>query len=102
MAGSSNQFTYQLGVTLFNVGSAVGALQVIPPRGCNGVYFGLMSGQTWAISNAAGMSIGNSFVLSATERLNFDGPATFFLAAGGATAVVGIGFKYSAGFSQLP
>ncbi len=102
MAGSSNQFTYQLGMTLFNVGSGVGALQIVPPRGCNGVYFGLASGQTWAISNSTGMSIGNSFVLSATERLNFDGPATFFLAAGGATAVIGLVWKYSAGFSQLP
>jgi len=89
-------------MTQFIVGSAVVALQVVPPRGCNGVYFGLAAGQTWAIANATGMSIGNSFVLGATERLNFDGPATFFLAAGGATATIGIVWKYSAGFSQLP
>ena len=102
MAGSSNQFSYQLGATQFIVGSGVGALQVVPPRGTNGLWFGPMSGQTYAISNQAGASIGNSFVLNATDRISINGPATFFLAAGGATAIFGIVFEYSAGYSQLP
>ncbi len=102
MSGSSNQFTYQLGVTQITIGTNV-VTQILPPRGTNGVYFGWQSGGSLAIMNGAGSS-GNlgGFVLGTTERVNLDGPATFFLSASGATSVAGIVFKYSAGFSLLP
>jgi len=101
VAGSSNQYVYQLGSTLLAVPTGP-AVQVTVPRGTNGVYFGLQSGQTLAIANQIGASIGNSYVMGPTERMNIDGPATFFLAAGGATAVVGIVWKYSSGYSIFP
>ncbi len=102
MAGSSNQFTYQLGVTQLTIGTNA-VVQVLPPRGCNGVYFGWQSGGSLAIMSGAGTSgpLGG-FLLGTTERVNLDGPATFFLGAGGSTSIAGIAWKYSAGFSLLP
>lgn len=101
MAFGSNQQVFQLGVTLIPIPTGP-AIQVIPPRTCIGYYFGMNSGQTWAISNQVGASIGNSFVLTATERLTVDGPANFFIAAGGATMVLGVVFRFSTGYSLTP
>ena len=102
MAGSSNQFTYQLGATLVNIGTNA-VVQILPPRGCNGVYFGWQSGGSLAIMNGAGTSgpLGG-YLLGTTEHINLEGPATFFLGAGGATAIAAVVWKYSAGYSLLP
>lgn len=97
-SGSSAQFTYLLGSTLLAVPTGA-AIQVLAPAGCNGVYFGWQSGGTLAVAPGIGASTGNSFVLSTTERINLDGPASFFLASNGSTSVAGIVFKYSSGFS---
>src|SRR6185503_14570187 len=99
MAGSSNQFTYQLGSTLVSIGTN-GVSQILPPRGCNGVYFGWQSGGSLAIMNGPGNSgtLGG-YLMGTSEHITIDGPATFFLGAAGSTAVCAIVFKYSAGFS---
>lgn len=101
MAGSSNQFVYQLGQTLIPVGLSA-TVQVIPPRGCNGIYFGWQSGGSLALSNQSGLSMGQCYLLGTTERINVDGPATFFLVAAGTTSMAGVVFKYSSGYSILP
>ncbi len=104
MAGSSNQFVYQLGVTLLAI-PALSVVQVIPPRTCIGSMFGYVSGGSLSIMNGAGSSGGlGGIMLGATTAamINVDGPATFFLAATGATSVAGIVFKYSSGFSLTP
>lgn len=102
MAGSAMQFVYGLGQTQMAI-PALSVVQVIPPKACNGVYFGYISGGSLSIMNDAGSSGGlGGFLLGTTERMNIDGPATFFLAATGATAVCGIVFKKSSGYSLTP
>jgi hypothetical protein len=43
----------------------------------------------------------NGYPLGANEVLNIGGPATFYLAAAGATVTVGLGIGYTAGVSML-
>jgi hypothetical protein len=101
MAGSSNQYAYQLGQTLLVVGLSL-PVQVMPPRGCNGIYAGWQSGGSLLVLNGIGSALATGSILGTTERLNIVGPATFFLAAAGSTATVSMIFSYSAGYSQLP
>jgi hypothetical protein len=100
-SGSSNQFSYLYGQTNITIGTGL-TVQVFPPRTCNAVVFGWQSGGSLAIVNSIGATAGTGFVLTTTERMSCDGPAGFFLAASGATAVAGVLFKYSAGYSLTP
>lgn len=101
MPGSSNQYAYQLGTTLvaIPVGTAV---QIIPPRTTNGIYFGWQTGGTLAVCNSLGLTAAQGMILQTTERVSVAGPSTFFLAAAGTTSVAAIMFRFSSGFSQLP
>lgn len=103
MAGSSNQYTYSLGVTLLAVVAGATATLVVPPKGANGVEIKYASGGSLAIVPGIGSSgVPLGWQLTSTPEV-IDGPATFFLNAGGATAVAAIKFKYSAmGQSGVP
>lgn len=92
--------TYQLGVTLIPVGTGAG-IQVLAGRGINGWTFKKMSGGTLAIINATGMTSTQGYIMGDTETLSVKGPATFFLAAGGATVVVGLVASLSSGYSLI-
>lgn len=102
MAGSSNQYAYQLGATLVTVATGATATQISPPRCTNGIYFGYQSGGSLAIVNAQGQTCAQGYLMGTTEHITIEGPSTFFLAAGGSTAIAAIVFKYSAGFSLFP
>ncbi|MES1986993.1 MAG: hypothetical protein V4440_03010 [Pseudomonadota bacterium] len=101
MAGSSNQYGYQIGQTLVPVGLSA-PIQVIPPRTAIAMVLSWGSGGTLLLVNSLGASAGNGSALSTTERLVFDGPATFFLAASGTTSIANVWFKFSSGYSSLP
>ena len=94
-AGSSNQFVYSLGATLIAVAAGATATAVVPPKGCNGYFLKYQSGGSLAIVPGIGSSGTALGYLLQTEVLNIDGPATFFLNAGGATAVAAVAFKFS-------
>lgn len=100
MAGSSNQWAYGLGST--NVAIIAGATgQLIsPPRACNGFMLKYISGGSLAIVPGIGSS-GTPLGWLVQEVINIDGPATFFMNAGGATAVAQIIWKYSSGGLSL-
>lgn len=102
MAGSSNQFTYQMGGTQIAVGASL-ALAVVPPAGCNGWIVSKFSGGTMSFVTAATLKAGGlGYVPQATEVVTSDGPALFFLAStSGATVVANVMFKFSAGYSLL-
>ncbi len=97
--------TFQLGSTNLVVGTGISAiLQVLPGRCVNGGFFKVAtgSGGTLAIVQGMGVTFSNGYILGNTEVVSFQGPATFFLAASGATATVSFVTSYNMGFSQLP
>lgn len=99
---SSDLRIYQVGVTQFTVGLSA-LLQVSAPRGVMGWQF-KNNGSSLAIANgtsaANGFSLG--YLLGASEIIQLQGPATFFLAAAGATTVLSALAFYSAGYSLYP
>jgi hypothetical protein len=93
--------TYQLGATLVPI--AVGTpVQVIAQRGVNGWILKKASGATLAVVAGTGFSAPQGYILGDSEVINIQGPATFFLAAGGATAVASLIASYSSGYSLIP
>jgi hypothetical protein len=97
MAGSSNQSVYSVGVTLLAVVAGATATLVVPPKGVNSLAIKYASGGSLAIVPAIGSSgVPLGWQLTSTPDL-IDGPASFFLNAGGATAVAAILFKFSSG-----
>jgi len=102
MAGSSNQFTYNLGATVVTIPTGATGIQIIPPAHCLGWFLSWNSGSTIAITNQLNQGATCGFYISTTTPLSVQGPAQFFLIAGGATSTAGIAWKYSHGISQLP
>jgi hypothetical protein len=93
----------------------IGATYVILNPGAGGVQVLPMAGQRgWIVSVNAGGSSGVAFVSSAAQVTcslgaiiptgtpqHIRGPATFFLAAQGSTAVVGLGMLMTQGYSLV-
>ncbi len=96
--------TYQLGATNLIVGTGISnVLQVFPGRTVNGGFFKIAAtGGTLSIVQGPGSSFNSGYMLGQTEVVQFQGPATFFLAACGATVTVSYVQSYNMGFSQLP
>lgn len=107
MAGSSQQFTYGFGVTQVPVGTGGAAnVRIVPPQYANGMFLKYLSGGTLAIvsnglSGSPGASAALGYILSTTDVISIEGPASFFLAASGTTAIAQIAFKLSSGMSTL-
>ncbi len=100
----SSQYTntYALGSTNMVVGLSSIA-QFVPPNYCNGVFFKKLSGGTLALASGLSQVFGASmYIMGETEIVNLTGPARFFLAAAGATTVVGVGLSFSDGVSLQP
>ena len=98
-----SQYTnsYKLGATIISFGTST-AIQIMPSRGINGWSFKKMSGATLAIVSGTGFSSAQGYIMGDTEVFNISGPATFFLAAGGATVTVGLVPSYTSGTSLFP
>lgn len=100
MAGSSNQSVYGLGMTLIAVGNGVTAVPVVPPAHTMGIVLKSISGGSLTVVNGiAGVGASGWLV---TSDVAIDGPALFYLGAVGATAIAGVMFKFSSGWSNLP
>lgn len=93
--------SYMLGVTTISFGTST-AIQILPGKGVNGWSFKKLSGATLAIVNGTGFSSAQGYIMGDTEVFNVSGPATFFLAAGGATVTVGLVMSRTAGYSLIP
>lgn len=95
--------TYGLAPTLIAVPAGLTCVAVTPPHSCAGMFVKYQSGGTLAVMpNASGLTVTSGYLLLSGEQpLNIDGPAQFFLAAGGATAVAAVMFKRTAGFSNV-
>lgn len=93
--------TYKLGATVISFGTST-AIQIFPSAGVNGWSFKKQAGATLAIVSGTGFSAAQGYIMADTEVMNISGPATFFLAAGGATVTVAFVMKYSSGTSLFP
>lgn len=92
--------TYVIAATFINVGLA-GAQQVMPQAGQRGwiVSATVQGSSGTAFMGAAGQITCSQGMLLPSVPVTITGPATFFLAAQGSTAVVGLGMLMSAGYS---
>lgn len=97
---SSNLRPHTLGVTLFAVGASLSA-QFIPPAYCTGLKMKYASGGSLALVGATGAAVASGIVLDST-LIPVYGPASFYLAANGATAIAGVILEMSAGASLFP
>ena len=91
--------TGQIGATVLIVPPTVAGMQVLPERGQNGGMIKMISGQTLALVQGPGVSYTLGYVMGASESITMAGPATFFLVASGATALVGYMKSYGTGYS---
>lgn len=107
MAGSSQQFTYGFGVTQIAVGTGGAAnVRISPPNYVNGMLLKYLSGGSLCIvsngiSGSPGASGALGYILGTTEVVSTEGPASFFLAASGTTAIAQIAWKLSGGNSMM-
>lgn len=99
---SSSFKTYQVAATYAVVGLS-GAVQILPSAGQIGWQVAVNSGGSSGVAfmGAAGQVTCSQGRLIGTQNICIDGPATFFLAAQGSTAVVGLGVNYGSGFSLI-
>lgn len=100
---------YYMGATQINVGIIGASLfptMVKPPDNCVGGFIQRISGGSLEIlpsqlasKNIAGATAGGlGFILGGSLMpVAFEGPAAFYVAATGATAVMGICWKFSSG-----
>jgi hypothetical protein len=93
---------YQMGGTFAVIGLS-GAQQVLPAAGQIGWRVAVTAGGSSGVAfmQAAGQVTCSQGLLLGTTNVHIDGPATFFLAAQGSTAIVGLAPLYSGGFSLL-
>lgn len=93
--------TYKMGATVISFGTST-AIQIFPSAGVNGWMVKKQSGATLSIVSGTGFSAAQGYIMGDTEVVDIRGPATFFLAAGGATITVALIMKYSSGTSLFP
>lgn len=100
----SNQFVYAFGTTQVAIPIGNTCVPITPPAACIGGWLQWQSGGTLAICNQLAQAASAGFILGITSfpPMTWDGPAKFFLNAGGSTAVASIAWKFSSGYSLTP
>ncbi len=89
--------THALGATILTVGLSA-TIRVVPPSGCNGGFFKINGGGgTLAIVQGISSIVTQGYFVAAGESISTLGPATFYLAAAGATMTVALCQSYSEG-----
>ena len=93
---------YLAGATLINIGSSGLAESVQAPRGVVGGYFKIHSGAGTLAICSAGQSLGQGYLVGASEVIDFTGPTQFYLAAKTATMTIAMVYAFGAGYSLYP
>lgn len=94
---SGNSRAYLIGVSQIVVGLSA-TVKVVPRAGVLSGYLHLEStGGSVAIVNGISGIVTNGMKMSANQLIELEGPATFYLAASGATMTVSYVMRYSAG-----
>ncbi len=89
--------TYGMGGTQIPVGLSA-TVRVVPPLFCNGGFFKLVGGGTLAIVSGISALPAAGYLMGSGEAISMSGPASFYLAASGATATVHCVFTFSQGW----
>lgn len=92
---SANDLIYSLGVTQIPVGVSLasGALQVIPPGRTKAISFKWSSGGSLVLLNGFSQSAQTAgYLMGTSEVMSIGGPALFFVAGGGSTAIMDVIF----------
>ena len=98
MAGGNDR-CYGFGATQISVGISATA-KIIPPPGALGGFFHIQgAGGSCAIVNGASQVASTGYLMSTTEVVQMEGPATFYIAASGVTTVIGIVWRLAQGYS---
>ena len=95
---------YMIGVSLISLVAGATPIKISPTAGVIGYIVtknGGTNGGSLALANGYGASAANSYILGETESFAINGPAAFYICAGGATCVAAIITKYDAGVSLL-
>jgi hypothetical protein len=89
-----------IGMTTMSVGLSAMVAFTPPERMVSGQFKILAGGGTLGIANtSSGAGSANSYLVGASEIVELNGPAKFFLGATGATMTVGVMIRYSSGLS---
>lgn len=101
MYSSGNARVYNLGVTQVVVGlSATVVVDVLTVAKAIGGFFKIQGGAgTLAIVQGVSNITTAGYLVGATEVVELQGPARFYLAAAGATMTVGLTVRYGQGLS---
>lgn len=98
---SSDLPSYGIGATQIPVGLSA-TVTVLPSAHQNGGFFKILSGGgTLAIVSGISAVASSGYFVGAGEAISISGPAIFYLAATGATMVVGWCPTLSQGFQQV-
>ena len=97
-----NTDTYFMGATHVVIATGNTGVAVVPGAGVNGGFFKSLSGGTVSLVQTLTTHGASGYAVGAAEVVSFSGPARFFLAAPGATAIVQLVYSTSPGFSQIP
>lgn len=93
---SRSEDVFLIGTTRINVG--LSAITTVTGRAFQlAGSFKIISGGSLEIVNGPSTGWGAGYLMGTSEVVNFAGPAQFYLAASGATVVVGLNWGYSAG-----
>lgn len=92
---------YVVGVSIISLVSGATPIKFSPAARQIGTWIQKNSGSggTLAIANGYGASTANSFIIGETQMIQINGPAQFFLCAGGATCNVAVFSLYDQGYS---
>lgn len=100
---SANFYTYQVGATVLVVGLS-GAVEFAPMAKQIGGVLQVLSGGSSGVAfmqAAGGVTCSQGYLLGSAQH-EINGPARFYLAAQGTTAIVSYRMNFGAGFSSFP
>lgn len=96
-----NTDTYFMGATQIVIATGNTGVAVIPGPYVNGGFFKPLSGGTISIVQTLTTVGASGYAVGAAEVVSFSGPARFFLASPGATAICQLVYSASAGISFI-
>lgn len=93
---SARNFTYCVGATQITIGLSA-TVEIKPEAGQSKWLYKKASGGSLAVVQGPSSVCSQGYLLGNNEAITYEGPATFYLAAAGATVVVHAMISYTEG-----